>query len=154
MQNYCLGFRTRHNLEGQKEVALILKNRPTWQAGKLNGIGGKVEDGEAPIDAMVREFWEETSVLTFRENWSHMATMVYPSATIYVFKSAGDCEIKSVTDEPVAWFPLKHLQVLPTIGNLQWLIPLAFDPENVYIGVTGEPPYANKHSSYKEATPA
>jgi 8-oxo-dGTP pyrophosphatase MutT (NUDIX family) len=34
------------------EVALILRNRPKWQAGHYNGIGGHIEDGENPYDAM------------------------------------------------------------------------------------------------------
>ena len=30
-------------------LALILKNKPDWQKGKLNAIGGKIEDGETPL---------------------------------------------------------------------------------------------------------
>lgn len=41
-------------------VALMRKNRPQWQVGKLNGIGGKIEDGETAAEAMRREFQEET----------------------------------------------------------------------------------------------
>lgn len=42
----------------------VLKNRPVWQAGFLNGVGGKIEDGESPAEAMVREFYEETKIRT------------------------------------------------------------------------------------------
>lgn len=48
---------------GYHNVLLIEKNRPPWQAGKLNGIGGKIEEGESPSGAMVREFQEETGGL-------------------------------------------------------------------------------------------
>ena len=37
-------------------VVLTHKNRPAWQAGKLNGVGGKIELLESPVAAMVREF--------------------------------------------------------------------------------------------------
>src|SRR5262245_46641476 len=40
-------------------VLLLRKTRPAWQAGKLNGPGGHIEDGESDIDAMRREFLEE-----------------------------------------------------------------------------------------------
>ena len=29
-------------------VALIRKHSPAWQAGRLNGLGGRVEHGETP----------------------------------------------------------------------------------------------------------
>jgi hypothetical protein len=38
-QDYVVGFLFRNNLS---EVALIKKDRPAWQAGHLNGIGGKL----------------------------------------------------------------------------------------------------------------
>ena len=40
-------------------VLLIRKNRPEWQKGKLNGIGGHIKVGETPLEAMRREFEEE-----------------------------------------------------------------------------------------------
>lgn len=49
--------------EDEERVLAIWKNRPDWQAGKLNGIGGKIEDGETPIEAMRREFREETGFI-------------------------------------------------------------------------------------------
>ena len=51
MNNYVLGFAFNKNF---REVLLILKNKPQWQKGLYNGIGGKIEEGELPIEAMVR----------------------------------------------------------------------------------------------------
>lgn len=48
-------------------VLLVRKNRPNWQVGKLNGIGGKVEEGETPYEAVVRECEEECGLLLY--NW-------------------------------------------------------------------------------------
>ncbi len=31
-----------------ENVVLLRKNRPRWQEGKLNGIGGRVEEGDYP----------------------------------------------------------------------------------------------------------
>lgn len=56
MKRYVLGFCIDANLD----VLLIRKDRPEWQRGRLNGLGGHVEEGEAPSQAMQREFREET----------------------------------------------------------------------------------------------
>jgi 8-oxo-dGTP pyrophosphatase MutT (NUDIX family) len=41
-------------------VLLVLKDKPAWQKGFLNMIGGKVEPGETPEDCAFRELKEET----------------------------------------------------------------------------------------------
>jgi 8-oxo-dGTP pyrophosphatase MutT (NUDIX family) len=47
-------------------VLLVWKNKPAWQAGKLNGVGGAFEpDADNSYrDTMAREFLEETGVET------------------------------------------------------------------------------------------
>jgi len=72
IQRYVLGFMFNEEIT---EVALIRKNRPVWQAGHLNGIGGHVEPGEAPDIAMAREFLEETGAITSLGDWIKFAQM-------------------------------------------------------------------------------
>ena len=50
-------------------VLLMHKNRPDWQKGKVNAVGGKIEEGEASINGMIREVWEETGAKTKVEDW-------------------------------------------------------------------------------------
>lgn len=57
---YVCGFLFEATLRG---VVLIEKQKPAWQAGKLNGVGGKIEEGETPLAAMQREFEEETGAV-------------------------------------------------------------------------------------------
>jgi 8-oxo-dGTP pyrophosphatase MutT (NUDIX family) len=45
-------------------MVVLEKKRPSWQAGKLNCPGGRVNPGETPHQAMVREFFEETGIKT------------------------------------------------------------------------------------------
>lgn len=120
---YCLGFLFD---DRGFQVALILKQKPAWQAGKYNGIGGKVEDTESPFDAMVREFREEAGVLV--EDWYAFAVMDGSdfSVTCYrAFSSEALAKVRSMEREKVKVFPL------PIVGkcmrNLSWLIPLALD---------------------------
>ena len=61
VKTYTVGFIFDSTLE---EVALMEKTHPEWQKGKLNGIGGKVEDGEIVISCMIREAEEETGLKT------------------------------------------------------------------------------------------
>lgn len=42
---YVLGFMFDRVGAG---VALLRKTKPEWQAGRLNGVGGKVEKSEVP----------------------------------------------------------------------------------------------------------
>ena len=57
-KRYVLGFVFD---AGYHHVLLIVKNRPEWMMGKLNGLGGKIAAGESPRQAMERELGEETA---------------------------------------------------------------------------------------------
>lgn len=79
---YSLGL--MFSLDGSR-VALIRKKNPAWQAGKLNGIGGKAEPSESSIEAMTREFQEEAGVLTRPESWSFFARIGAPEFEVHAF---------------------------------------------------------------------
>ena len=122
---YCVGFMFS---KSNNKVALILKNRPKWQAGNYNGIGGKIEKNETPIQAMVREFNEETGVKTKESEWTN-AINIYCSnnSFIYFFFSFGDLnKLKTTTDEKIEIFEINNLPI-NMIENLKWIIPLLID---------------------------
>lgn len=113
------------------KVALIRKTKPEWQAGRLNGIGGKVEGGETHIEAMIREFEEETGCHV--EDWEVFVTLQSPPGwknawSVYFFRAFGVdlTKLKSVTEEEVVVVPWLDLPS-SVIHNLRWLIPLASD---------------------------
>jgi 8-oxo-dGTP diphosphatase len=133
-KNYVVGF-----VFCGDEVLLIRKARPTWQAGRLNGVGGHIEAGETPEQAMVREFEEETGWRI--EGWEHFVTLTGDDSDadrqaaggtkfgVWFFSTQVVPEqipaVNIVTDEPTAWFKVTALpdEVLP---NLRWLVPLAY----------------------------
>lgn len=136
-KHYVVGFLFDYRRE---LVTLIEKTKPDWQRGKLNGVGGKVEIGEAAYDAMVREFWEETG--TSVEDWQHFGVLSGQHSYIDVYRSfsmdpigylysdterydQGIIYPTTTTEEEVRVHAVKDLQKLPTIPNLQWLIPMA-----------------------------
>jgi 8-oxo-dGTP pyrophosphatase MutT (NUDIX family) len=55
---YVIGFVMG---EDPDDIIMIKKLRgPDWLIGKWNAIGGKIEPGEKPEEAMAREFREES----------------------------------------------------------------------------------------------
>ncbi len=128
MTKYVLGFLFT---EDRSQVVLINKRKPVWQAGKWNGVGGKVEcngpfgEEETPIKAMEREFWEEAHVSV--THWQAECTLKAPEYVVFVF-SAFDNTARAVrgeTEEPVE---LQRVAYLPgrvdIIPNLNYLIPM------------------------------
>jgi len=51
-----------HNDGAPPQFVLTLKDRPDWQAGHYNLPGGKMEPGEDPNTAAIRELMEETGL--------------------------------------------------------------------------------------------
>lgn len=45
------------------KVLVVEKNRPAWQSGKYNLLGGKIEEGEEPASAALRELKEESGLV-------------------------------------------------------------------------------------------
>ena len=126
MQNYVVGFLFNSLLDS---VVLIEKQRPSWQKGRLNGVGGHVEPGESSLNAMKREFMEETGVEV--NNWEHFTTLHCKDCCIDFYRAESNNigDVKSVTDEKVFIYDVKELYYRENtdkfVSNVFWLIPLA-----------------------------
>lgn len=129
MKRYVVGLMFSNN---DSHVVLIRKNRPTWQAGKLNGVGGHIEEGESPIEAMVREFREETGVTTTAEQWWPTVYLTGVGFEIYFFESHDTTAAvlaESRTDEGIElWNVFDAIQSNDLLPNLRWIIPFSIDP--------------------------
>ncbi|MEK7541973.1 MAG: NUDIX domain-containing protein [Patescibacteria group bacterium] len=126
MKNYTLGFIFTPEFN---RVLLIHKTKPEWQAGKINGIGGKIEEGESPLECIVREVREEAGLATAADKWIYLGEMGSDMWRVYVFATVyRGCmdDAKSPDEEKVEWF---DPAALPgnIINNLTWLVPLALD---------------------------
>lgn len=127
MKQYVVGFAIDY---GMQRLALIRKNRPEWQRGLLNGIGGHVEPGEAPRPAVVREFHEETGHRTSPSHWDLFLTISGEEFKIWYYRigftSSSLNTLRSTTDEKVGLYDLRFLfsdeELVP---DLSWVIPLA-----------------------------
>ena len=129
---YVLGFLFSPD---KKSVALIRKNRPDWQEGLLNGIGGHIEEGEPPSIAMRREFREETGITI--SDWVLKIKYRDKDFQLFIFTAVSDLivEIRTTTDEKV--FIMGVNRLAEAIPNLKWFIPLLLDPEVLTTEIQG-----------------
>ena len=126
MKQYALGFVFNAN---QTEVLLIRKLKPEWQKNKLNGIGGKQEEGESPHFAMMREFKEEAGVVI--PIWEHCITLTAKDEKWRVFiwrafMATGIENVKPQTEELIYGVKTNRIP-RDVIPNLRWIIPMLMD---------------------------
>jgi 8-oxo-dGTP diphosphatase len=120
MRHYTIGFVFNREMD---RVLLVRKRRPEWQAGRWNGIGGKIEENETPLEAMIRETREE---IGYHYVWRHCLTFTCPGGTVFVFRSttlSNVIQYTQVEDEELLVF---HVNELPSriMSNLKWMIPV------------------------------
>lgn len=124
MKTYVLGFAFEPN---RNEVLLIEKTKPEWQAGFLNGIGGKVEDEESYTHAMTREFKEETGISTNEDEWSLVGYLTIGNSSSIAIFAINLPENKffsfsSPTEELVGSYSVQSISQLKTIDNIPALV--------------------------------
>ncbi len=110
-------------------VLLVHKNRPDWQVGKLNGIGGKFEEGETTVECIVREVQEESGLHTSKDQWRYIAREVFEINIVHFLATVYEGDVsdaRTMTDEPIEWVSLDPLPDI-VIPNLRYLLLLSID---------------------------
>ena len=132
LKKYVVGILTDPD---RKRILLIDKKFPSWQKGKLNGVGGKVESFDrTPKDAMIRECFEETGLTVL--SWRLFMKLIRKSRNGHVYFFFG------ISDQLDMAFPYNDVSEivkvydisnLPTriMKNLLWIIPMATDSNNI-----------------------
>jgi 8-oxo-dGTP diphosphatase len=139
---YALGFSCTRD-----QVVLIGKARPAWQAGRLNGVGGKVEAGESSLEAMVREYREETGVDTEEHTWMPFGRISGAdfAVDLFVRRTEVPDPVETCTDEQVYAVSFESLSDLNLGGrlvdNVPWLLAYLREPgvENRFLFLTQFP---------------
>lgn len=119
-----LGFIFTPNFQ---KVLLIHKNRPDWQKGKLNGLGGKLNPKETKEDGIQREVQEESSLII--SQWKFLGTLENNEDLVYVLSTVYGGRLEdalTTTDEKVDWYLVDNLPK-NIHSNLSWLIPFCMD---------------------------
>lgn len=133
MRHYVLGLAFDADAEN---VLLIRKNRPDWQAGKLNGAGGKVEPGETPLQAMIREFQEETGLDTSAAYWTPFGRIEAPQYVVHCFRARTSRihDGETMTDELVEVTEVDYgLLAREGLLNVVPLVCTALNPEAPFL---------------------
>jgi len=141
---YVAGFAMNPN----GYVVLVEKTHPPYLTGKLNAVGGKIEEDETPLEAMQREFHEETGVLVLP--WRKFCELRCSppgmgTSVVHFFYSWQSMETLSrahtMEDEKIVCIPdyviWNSSHVMP---NLPWLLKMAvsfsFDERASWFTVT------------------
>lgn len=123
-------------------MLLVRKTHPEWQAGKLNGVGGKLDpcDLGSPMRAMVREFTEETRIVQSEQDWLFLATLHSGPHLIHFFRALFDIEtLQQAAGQPNDTGELLELHDVTElaarrdkIANLSFLVPFAAYTHDLY----------------------
>lgn len=136
---YVVGF-----MFSNGHVLLVQKTKPDWQRGYWNGVGGRVELGETPLDAVAREFQEETLIDTSPGEWRGICQERGPGCLVHFYAArrivAPPVGRANDMGEPLMWRRVDDLPAVQVVGNLRWLIPMALDWRNpkAVIGVVAD----------------
>lgn len=125
--HYVAGF---HFNPLWRTVTLVRKNKPSWQAGKLNAVGGKIEPGESALAAMRREFKEEAGLLIL--DWEHFATVEGAWGSVAFFRTWNPGIARTMESEQIEVVRLGDVRFAECLPNLSWLLPLAEYSHDVY----------------------
>ena len=125
------------------EILLIHKKRGLG-AGKLNGVGGKIEAGESPLSAAVREFEEE--LLTRPVDPKKFGEIVFDvveeeAIRIHVFRSNDLVgEPKETVEARPEWTPVRDIPYDRMWEDDRYWLPLLLDNRRfeVYASFDGD----------------
>lgn len=82
-EKYVLAFIFDNN--NFENILLIEKTKPAFLAGKYNGIGGKIEPNEFPIEAVAREVFEETGLNLVQAMFLYYGILETEFGSVYLF---------------------------------------------------------------------
>lgn len=109
------------------KVWLIEKLKPEWQKGLLNGIGGKIEEGELPLEAAYRELKEEAGLTEYKSDLVRVGYMDgtnndKSSFRVYIYTAVSAVGLKTMEEEKIYLTNCLHVRVMPHIKNVPLLI--------------------------------
>lgn len=110
--------------DDKDRILVIRKRKPEWQKGRLNLVGGKIEEGESVLDASVRELKEETGLLAGEVNILGKITFNGGCVHCVSVKGVGEC-FTEINEGELYWKTFRDLkQDNSLIPNLKIIIPL------------------------------
>ncbi len=108
-------------------VWLIEKQKPAWQKGCLNGIGGKIEEGETHDAAAARELHEESGLLVEQNDLTYIGLMRgknndESSFEVHIYAGTTFRELHTMEEEKIDCYEVCSLYQQNTIENVPMIV--------------------------------
>lgn len=135
-KNYCVCVLFNKDMT---KTLLIQKAEGKLFAGSFNGLGGKLEGEETPVEACIREVFEESNELITLTQPKHLATLHFPHVnpvTLHaLYDIIDEVEIPENREGKAHWLPVEFLldfnnDKIVGYGNLSYFCRLAMYREN------------------------
>lgn len=125
-----------------KDKLLLVKRNKKPYKDCWNGIGGKIEENETPLEAAKRECMEETNIIL--ENPKLLVTYVYPKSNIInsnthlnvIYDFVKEVAVKDNYEGHYEWKDIDFVmdiynQEIAGLSNLNQFVKEIFDLENI-----------------------
>jgi NAD+ diphosphatase len=111
----------------EREGSILLARSPHFPPNIMSVLAGFVEPGESAEDAVVREVYEETSIVVQDVQYFGSQAWPFPNSLMLGFRAryaSGEIEIDGEEIEEAAWFPADAMpHMFPgRVSISQWLI--------------------------------
>lgn len=114
-----------------KEKILMLFRNKEPNKGRWNGVGGKIEQGEAPREAALREIMEESGLQVTSISYQGIVSWNNEGG-MYVFLAESDTDLLIDCDEgSLAWKDIEWVMTNPeVVSNIPLFLPYMMEQKN------------------------